>query len=675
MHRRRARPIVPQLLLASCAGFTVLAPAAAHAFSVRGSAAITAAGAAHAASSPLTPPQSSAASSQTAASSPQVRDTSGSGVVEGTLSDSSGAPLAGVVVSAVPLGADIEVIASAPVETTDAQGHFRFALPPGVYAVGAQPSGELDASLEIAAALPGKPASLAFTAESGTPLVFHGRVTRPDGVAAAGASVYLQRREDGAAFLLRADAQGRFRCRAPRGTWRALAHDVEARSEWIDRHGPDDHALALVAAKDPLEAPPSAAIDELRERLAPAKDGDLGAAALAAAVGDARVVALGDSLRGTHEELALASNVFQRLVEQRGFTLLALDAPFGEIWKLDEFLKTGAGDAREFVRGISWEGWQVEELVELVTWMRAWNADASHAQKLSIAGLDPLHTIAAATVLQDYFPKVDPLMGTRFAHWFAPFRQVNDRGYPRYEALDEEARISLKFSIVDVSEMFPDVKDNYLEHSTEAEFEKARAHLLTIRQCEETLRLAGEGWTTRDRERHMATNLRNALERAGEGAKALVLARNSFVGVEGEAEFGSFGWWMREAFGAQYVPASVCVGGGSARLADGIAAASAGPEARAAVGIVTLGASDPRTLEGALAATGKDAGVLDLHALKPDGAAARWLAAERAQRSLDGAWRGDVASLRRTTPARQFQLLAWIRAVTPVRALPTPQPK
>lgn len=591
------------------------------------------------------------------------------GTLEGELRDAAGTPLADVRVSALPLGVEPELCASLASTRTDAQGRFRFELESGAYFVGALPRGELDAVLsERLAVGPGRTPRAELVAVADTlPLEFQGRVQRADGKPAAQALVVLQRREDGAGLVPEVDADGRFRVRAPRGTWRALAHEGASRSEWVDRHGPDEHALLLAPIVEPLAPAPAEALEELRTKLAPAKDGDLGVDALTKVIGDARVVALGDALRGTHEEQALVSSLFRRLVEQRGFRVLAIDAPFGDVWKLDEFVRGGAGDARALVQGLSWGEWNTEELFELVNWMREWNAGDAHANKLGLVGLDPTHPAAAAAVLQDYFPKVDPIMGVRFVYWVAPFRQVNELGLPRYEALEEDSRIALKFSITDLFEMFPDVKEDYVKRSSEAEYLRARANLTTIRQCEEIMRLRSEGWTTRDRERHMATNVQLALERAGEGSKALVVARNSFAGVGGAAEFGSLGWWLQDGFGAQFVALGVLLGRGSARLPDALSDAGARP----AVSVVTLGGPAAGSLEDAFTSTGKDGGVLDLRTLKADGAARRWMSAERARRSLDAAWLGELASLRRATPLEEVHAYVWFATVTPSRALST----
>lgn len=590
-----------------------------------------------------------------------------SGALEGALRDAAGQALADVRVNAVPLGVEPELCASFASTRTDAQGRFRFELESGVYCVSALPRGELDAAVsERLAVFPARTQRAELVAVADTlPLEFKGRVQRADGKPATQAFVVLQRREDGATLVPEVDAEGRFRARVPRGTWRALAHEAAARSEWVDRHGPDEHSLALAPIVEPLAPAPAEAVEELRTRLAPAKDGDLGVDALTRVIGDARVVALGDSLRGTHEEQTLVAALFRRLVEQRGFRVLAIDAPFGDVWKLDEFVRGGAGEARALVQGISWGEWNTEELFELVRWMRDWNAGDAHADKIGLVGLDPTHPAAAAAVLQDYFPKVDPIMGVRFVYWVAPFRQVNDLGLPRYEALDEDSRIALKFSITDLFEMFPDVKEDYVKRSSEAEYQRARANLTTIRQCEEILRLRSEGWTTRDRERHMATNVRLALERDGEGSKALVVARNAFAGVGGAAEFGSLGWWLQDGFGAQFVSLGVLLGRGSARVPDAVS--DAGPRPTASV--VTLGSPAAGSLEDAFASTGKDVGVIDLRALKADGAARRWMSTERARRSLDGAWLGDLPSLRRATPLEEVHAYVWFATVTPSRAL------
>lgn len=590
--------------------------------------------------------------------------------LSGVARRADGAPLAGATVAASAVGAEAELLAIAALATCDAQGRFELTLAPGAYTL----STLATAATPVSALLP----SIAlFTAQSSldvelatgaADLPYRGTVFGADGKPAAGAYVHCERREDGVLLHALADASGTFAFVLPRGTWRAFAKLGSQRSEWSDRGAPDGTVLTLAPAPEVLVPPAEAALAAFKKGLVrweaplPAQ-GEL--VALAGKVASARVVALGDALRGTHEELALGSALFHVLAEKHDFQLLALDAPFGEIWRLNEYVLAGTGDPAELVRAISWGDWARDEMLELVRWMRAWNADAEHTRKLQLTGLDMSHPQVAAARLQEFYPKVDPTTGARFAAWLGPFRQVNELGLPRYDKLEDHERAGIRFMLQDLVEIWPDVKEEYVKRSSEDEFDVAGAHLRTIDQCEKLLRQEFEGWTTRIREQYMHDNLAWALARCGEDAKALVLARNALTCVEGEAEFGSLGAWLRAAHESSYVSIGVCTGSGKVFVADGTAGTKP-PRAP-----VTFALTAPRagTFEAALASTGAPGGVLDLRALAADDAAHTWLRGVRAWRSLDSAWQSELALLRRGVPASEFDLVVWISAVTPARPM------
>jgi erythromycin esterase len=101
-------------------------------------------------------------------------------------------------------------------------------------------------------------------------------------------------------------------------------------------------------------------------------------APLEAIIGDAVVVAVGDSVRGarsSHEFFRLKHRVLRFAVERLGFRTLALeerDAGVGPV--LDEHVRTGAGDVRTLIAQ-AWAPWRTRETVDALRWLRSYNAE------------------------------------------------------------------------------------------------------------------------------------------------------------------------------------------------------------------------------------------------------------------------------------------------------------
>ena len=143
--------------------------------------------------------------------------------------------------------------------------------------------------------------------------------------------------------------------------WAAAESDRDAAVLWLKKNA---HVIEQVAPDDYLE--------------------DLHG--LSDAIGGARVVALGEATHGTREFFQLKERVFRYLVEREGFRTFAIEAPFAPALAVDAYIKSGDGDAHAVVHGLGFWTWDTEEVVELVKWMREYNA--RNDDQLNFYGFD-----------------------------------------------------------------------------------------------------------------------------------------------------------------------------------------------------------------------------------------------------------------------------------------------
>lgn len=81
-----------------------------------------------------------------------------------------------------------------------------------------------------------------------------------------------------------------------------------------------------------------------------------------------------------------------------------------EAFGVDEYVRTGRGDARKALNALYYWAWNTEEVVELIEWMRRINADPARAKKVRFYGFDIQSSMRAARVTADYLRRVDPLL-------------------------------------------------------------------------------------------------------------------------------------------------------------------------------------------------------------------------------------------------------------------------
>src|SRR5205085_1637542 len=105
-------------------------------------------------------------------------------------------------------------------------------------------------------------------------------------------------------------------------------------------------------------------------------------------VGDAMVVGVGEATHGTHEFFTMKHRIFRFLVERMGFTVFSIEAALPECDRIDQFVHTGEGDPSALIANMHFWTWNVDEVLDLVLWMRAYNAARAGGAQLSFRGFD-----------------------------------------------------------------------------------------------------------------------------------------------------------------------------------------------------------------------------------------------------------------------------------------------
>jgi erythromycin esterase-like protein len=70
-------------------------------------------------------------------------------------------------------------------------------------------------------------------------------------------------------------------------------------------------------------------------------------------IGDARFVLIGEASHGTHEFYRERARITKRLIEENGFTAVAVEADWPDAYRVDRYVR-GTGDDAESVGGTGW---------------------------------------------------------------------------------------------------------------------------------------------------------------------------------------------------------------------------------------------------------------------------------------------------------------------------------
>ena len=273
---------------------------------------------------------------------------------------------------------------------------------------------------------------------------------------------------------------------------------------------------------------------------------------------DARVVLLGEASHGTSEFYRARAAITKRLVEQHGYTIVALEADWPDAATLDRWVRHRQprdGEERAFERFPTWM-WRNREFDALVRWLHGHNEDRAPEDMTGLFGLDLYNLSASMQAVIDYLEEKDPEAAQEARERYAclaPFSR-NPAAYGRLAmshgyAFCEEGAVA----------MLKELLSNRLGYVAEdgEEWLDAAANARLVKNAEAYYRAmyegAAESWNLRDT--HMFETLCSILDARGPDSKAVVWAHNSHIGDARFTEMGiargelNIGQLAKEKFG------------------------------------------------------------------------------------------------------------------------------
>jgi len=139
--------------------------------------------------------------------------------------------------------------------------------------------------------------------------------------------------------------------------------------------------------------------------------------ALKAMIGDARIVSLGEATHGTAEFFRMKHRLTEFLASEMGFTVFAIEASMPEAFRLNDYVLRGEGDPKELLRGMYFWTWNTQEVLDMILWMRAFNA--SGKGRIEFLGFDMQEPKVAAENVRAFVKKADPAYAKELGEKYA----------------------------------------------------------------------------------------------------------------------------------------------------------------------------------------------------------------------------------------------------------------
>jgi erythromycin esterase-like protein len=297
-------------------------------------------------------------------------------------------------------------------------------------------------------------------------------------------------------------------------------------------------------------------LDTVREAAQPIEGSANDYDSLLAFIGDAKVVLLGEASHGTTEFYRSRAQITKRLICDKGFSAIAVEADWPDAYRVNRFVKGDNKDADAswalsgFKRFPTWM-WRNAEVLQFLTWLRVHNDSLVPADRVGFYGLDLYSLHASMECVLRYLDNIDPDAARRARDRYACFTQFGDdpqrygyaAGFGLRPSCEEEA----------ISQLI-DLQRNSLLHSRMDEFAAldrffdAEQNARVVKDAEEYYRaMFGDSvasWNLRDQhmmETFVALSRHLGLRQAP--AKMVVWAHNSHVGDVRATAMGQAGEW------------------------------------------------------------------------------------------------------------------------------------
>jgi erythromycin esterase-like protein len=278
-----------------------------------------------------------------------------------------------------------------------------------------------------------------------------------------------------------------------------------------------------------------ALIDQLRTIALPLEDAaDLDP--LLERIGDARYVLLGEASHGTAEYYNWRTRISKRLIQEKGFSFIAVEGDWPDCYRLNRYVKHLRGsdpDARtaleEFRRWPTWM-WGNMEVGTLAEGLHHHNDGLPEERRVGFYGLDVYSLWESLEAITEYLERIDPdaaAVARRSYRCFEPYgRDVQE--YARATAFTPA---SCEREVLDLMVELRANAPVYGGASRDDYFNAEQNALVALdaeRYYRAMIRGGNETWNIRDR--HMVQTLERLMRHHGPDAKAIVWEHNTHIG-------------------------------------------------------------------------------------------------------------------------------------------------
>lgn len=376
-------------------------------------------------------------------------------------------------------------------------------------------------------------------------------------------------------------------------------------------------------------------------------------------VGDARVLGMSEYSEGTHQFGQLMFDVVRTMIENAGFRGIAVQAPMAQTLEIDRYVRTGVGDAKRLLHAMGAGKWDTQEVLDLVNWMRRYDAGKPSSQQVGFYGIDLSNATHAVDVVESLPATVT---GASLQAWIRNEYQCVAQGDAAYWGLEGYAADTTYWARCRTiaAQGRDSLAALHARTATDA------ADIVFAEQMAEIVeRHVSQGFRHVKREDALADNILWIADRLGPDARLVFWGRDAEAGrQEMQKPIVQTGKVLGDRLGEKYRPVAFAFGTGSIR-AQGVNERTGEPSGYHDVRVEP---PEPGSYEEVLQFVNARDFYVDMRKVTSD-SSAHWLVGPHSMRFI-GSQYVPQAARQFTWPTefpKHFDALVFVREATPAR--------
>jgi erythromycin esterase len=264
-------------------------------------------------------------------------------------------------------------------------------------------------------------------------------------------------------------------------------------------------------------------------------------------IGNAKYVLLGEASHGTHEYYIWRAKITQRLIQEKGFSFVAVEGDWPDCYRLNRYAKgylNSGKDLYSIMNGFKrwptwmWGNWETAAFIE---WLKVYNENLSADKKIGFYGLDLYSFKESMDSIVTYLEKNDKTVlaiAKAAIDCYAPYSKDEGQSYARASAF---AKVLCE---KEIQHLLTEIIKNIPDYNSDPEnVLSTEQNAFILRNAEKYYRTiikrGPASWNIRDE--HMVSTLKRILKFHGTKAKVIVWEHNTHIGDARATDMASEG--------------------------------------------------------------------------------------------------------------------------------------